>query len=163
VRCWCAVLAQMNQMMVNMNSTMSLTAIDERLMMKWAIVLALLTLSQWRALTVMWWHDFGDSHQSRFKTQFWWCSWSDPTKPNQFGIGPNQLGLGPIKLDWAQSGARFWRCSQFWWWPLEIRELIFPQKMLKIPDSDYLWSVPQSYFEPIPLVLCALHNPVVVE
>jgi hypothetical protein len=48
------VLAQMNQMMVNMNNTMSLTAIDKRLMMKRAIALALFTLSQWRTLTVMW-------------------------------------------------------------------------------------------------------------
>jgi hypothetical protein len=36
VCCCCAVLAQMNQMMVNMNTTISLTAIDKRLMMKWA-------------------------------------------------------------------------------------------------------------------------------
>jgi hypothetical protein len=49
-----AVLAQMNQKMVNMNTTMSLTAIDKRHMMKQAIALALLTLSQWCALTVMW-------------------------------------------------------------------------------------------------------------
>jgi hypothetical protein len=33
---------------------MSLTAIDKMLMMKQAIALALLTLSQWRALMVMW-------------------------------------------------------------------------------------------------------------
>jgi hypothetical protein len=46
VHCCCAMLAQMNQKMVNMNTTMSLTAIDKRLMMKQAIALALLTLSQ---------------------------------------------------------------------------------------------------------------------
>jgi hypothetical protein len=46
VRCCCAVLAQMNQTMVKMNTTMSLTAIDKRLMMKRSIALALLTLSQ---------------------------------------------------------------------------------------------------------------------
>jgi hypothetical protein len=34
----------------------------------------------------MWWHNFGDFHQSQFKTQFWQCSQSDLTKP-----------------DWAQS------------------------------------------------------------
>jgi hypothetical protein len=34
VHCCCTVLAQMNQMMVNMSTTMSLTAIDKRLMMK---------------------------------------------------------------------------------------------------------------------------------
>jgi hypothetical protein len=55
VGCCCTVLAQMNQTMVNMNTTMSLTAIAKRLMMKWAIALALLTLSQWCTLTVMWW------------------------------------------------------------------------------------------------------------
>jgi hypothetical protein len=50
VRCCCDVLAQLNQTMVNVNTTMSLTAIDKRLMMKCAIALALLMLSQWRAL-----------------------------------------------------------------------------------------------------------------
>jgi hypothetical protein len=45
VHCCCAMLARMNQTMVKMNTTMSLTAIDKRLMMKQAIVLALLTLS----------------------------------------------------------------------------------------------------------------------
>jgi hypothetical protein len=124
VRCCCAMLAQMNQKMVNMNTTMSLTAIDKRLMMKQAIALALLMLSQWCALTVMWWcgdvilvisispdsrPDFGDA----------------PIRPNQtgsIGIRPDQLGSGLINQDWAQSGA------QFWWWPLEIQELTFPQK-----------------------------------
>jgi hypothetical protein len=73
---------------------------------------------------LMWWRYFGNFHQSWFKTQFWQCSRSDPTKPNQ-------SGSGPIKPNWAQLGAWFWRCSQFWRWPLEIRELTFPQKCWK--------------------------------
>jgi hypothetical protein len=141
VRCCCAMLAQMNQKMVNMNTTMSLTAIDKRLMMKQAIALALLTLSQCMVCldsdVVMWWCDFGDFHQSQFKTRFWWCS--DQTQRNpinwdqawSIGIRPDQSGLGPIKPDWAQSGAQFWQCSQFLWWPLEIQELTFPQKCWK--------------------------------
>jgi hypothetical protein len=36
---------------------------------------------------LMWWRDFGDFHQSGFKTRFWQFSWSDPTKPNQSGLG----------------------------------------------------------------------------
>jgi hypothetical protein len=44
----------------------------------------------------MWWHDFGDFHQSRFKTRFWQCS--DQTQPNPINwdqawsirIGPNR-------------------------------------------------------------------------
>jgi hypothetical protein len=38
-------VAQMNQTMVKMNTTMSLTAIDKRLMMRQVIALALLALS----------------------------------------------------------------------------------------------------------------------
>jgi hypothetical protein len=62
--------------------------------------------------------------------RFWWCSRSVPTKPDQ-------LGLGPINRDRMLP-----RCSQFWRWPLEIRELTFPQKMLKMPHSDSFRSVP---------------------
>ncbi len=102
VHCCCAVLAQMNQRMVNMSTTMSLTAIDKRLMMKRAIALALLTLSQCQALTVMWWHYFGNFHQSQFKTRFWRCSQSILTKPDQLGSGQS-IGIGPINQDWAQS------------------------------------------------------------
>jgi hypothetical protein len=124
-------------------------------MMNWAIALVLCLgscwLSQWCALMVMWWcgwwRDFGDFHQSQFKTQFWWCSQSGLTKPNQSGSGlinhgqAWSIGIGPIKPDWARLGAWFWQCSQFWWWPLVIRELIFPQKMLKMPECNSLWSV----------------------
>jgi hypothetical protein len=124
VRCCCAMLAQMNQTMVKMNTTMSLTAIDKILMMKWAIVLTLLMLStQWRPLMVMWWCDFGDFHQSRFKTQFWWCSQSDLAKPNQLGLGQlNPIG-SPILAMLPILVMTSW----------DLRIDISQKKMLKMP------------------------------
>jgi hypothetical protein len=91
VRCCCAMLAQMNQTMVNMNINMSLTAIDKRLMMKQAANCACAShavpMARLDGDVLMWWRDFGDFHQSGFKTRFWQFSWSDPTKPNQSGLG----------------------------------------------------------------------------
>jgi hypothetical protein len=92
VRCCCAVLAQMNQTMLNIKIIMSLTAIDKRLMMKQAANCACTSHAVPMVCldgdVLMWWRDFGDFHQSQFKTQFWQFSWSNLTKPNQLGMGP---------------------------------------------------------------------------
>jgi hypothetical protein len=125
--------------MVNMNTTMSLTAIDKRLMMKWAIVLALLMLSQWRALTVMWCGDiilaisisrnsrpnFGDAPYQ---------TWPNPINHDQarsIVIRPNHLGLGPIKPNWAWSGADFGNAPNFGDDLLRSKNWHFPQKCWK--------------------------------
>jgi hypothetical protein len=134
VCCCCAVLAQMNQTMVNMNTTMSLTAIDKRIMMKQAIALALLMLSNgapWR-----------------------WCgdvilaiSISPDSRPD-FGDAPDQTQPNPIS-DRAQSNLirhnrepNFGDAPNFGHDLLRSEDWHYPQKILKMPDSDSLRSVP---------------------
>jgi hypothetical protein len=84
---------------------------------------------------VMWWCDFGDFHQSRFKTWFWQCSRLDPTKPNQLGLGQSN----PIGPDWEPD---FGNAPNFGDDILRSENWHFPKKMLKMPDSNSLQSVP---------------------
>jgi hypothetical protein len=129
-------------------------------MMKGAIALVLLTLSQWHTLTVMWWcGDVVMWWRGDVVTWFWWFPSVPiqdpilamlPISPDQtrsIRIGPNQSGsgrsnpIGPDREpnfgdapnfcnapDFCDAPKMLPRCSQFWRWPLEIRELTFPPK-----------------------------------